>query len=142
MRGMKLLLKSFIVWLMLLAIPFQGYASATMMLCASAAHAGHAAQVESALSGPAPAHFGHDHAAHNHLAMSADTPHHHAGTAHDGAKCGMAGACCCAGALPMATFAVHLPALGSTSEAIPFHPDFLPAVDLAHPERPPQSARA
>ncbi|NRR31816.1 hypothetical protein HSX11_16685 [Oxalobacteraceae bacterium] len=61
----------------------------------------------------------------------------HGKGAHDGVKCGAAAACCI-GAVLVSSSMPALAALDVASEAIPFHSDFLPAVDLAHPERPPQ----
>ncbi len=125
-------LRSLIVWLVLLALPLQGYAAATMMLCADAtASASHAISA-------APLH---DHAAM--LAAQAPSGQHgkHQLSGHNGVKCG-AGAACCAGAAPAPTFTISLPALAAGSSPIPFFPDFLPAVHLAHAERPPQDPHA
>jgi hypothetical protein len=55
-------------------------------------------------------------------------------------KCG--GTACCAAAAPVFTLTVDLPTLPLVSVAVPFYSDFLPAVDLAHPERPPQGTHA
>jgi hypothetical protein len=132
---MTVLLRTFVVWLLLLALPYQGYASAAMMLCApavgatasTARAAGHAAM-------PAGAH---DHAA----MMAAASPSHaadadHSGHAHGGIKCG--GAACCVAGAPMMTLAIEVPVMPAVSSAVPFYSKVLHAVDLAHPERPPQ----
>ena len=128
------LLRTFIVWLLLLALPYQGYASAAMMLClpaAPASAAGHAAMP----AGP------HDHAAM--MAAMQDQQQEaspdqsgHAGHSHGGIKCG--GAACCVAGAPFMAAAIAVPVLPAVSSAIPFHSEFLRAVDLAHPERPPQ----
>lgn len=131
---MTVLLRSLIVWLMLLALPYQGYASATMLLCLAPATvttsgpSGHAAMP----SGP------HDHAAM--MAQTHEGGKSSHGAAHGGVKCG--GTACCAAAAPLLALSVQDPALPLVSIAVPFYSDFLPAVDLAHPERPPQGSYA
>jgi hypothetical protein len=136
---MTVLLRSFIVWLMLLAVPYQGYASATMMLPV-------ASIASSAAEGAAGAH---DHAAMM-AAMQLEGPHagmqhehHHGGSksSHDGMKCG-GSASCCACAASTFDHAIGMPSLPLASVAIAFYSEFLPAVDLAHPERPPQGTHA
>ncbi|MYM67725.1 hypothetical protein GTP45_12895 [Pseudoduganella sp. FT55W] len=123
---MTALFRSFVVWLMLLALPYQGYAAAQMQLCAvpSAQGAAVAAAMEMP-SGP------HDHAAM--LAaqqLGSDKANHHTNL-----KC--SGSACCSAAAPLLTLAIPSPLLPSAA-AVPFYSDSLPAVDLAHPERPPQ----
>jgi hypothetical protein len=130
------LLHSLIVWILLLAVPLQGFAAATMMLCAP--------QVANAAAVPG--------ASHDHQAMLAAqaSGHHdqHAVSRHDGdgdkhdrqagGKCGACSACCYGAAmapsdsLPMSS---GVPAF----ESIPFAAGHAPTVDLAGPERPPQS---
>ena len=127
---MTVLLRSLIVWLMLLALPYQGYASATMLLCVAPATPGSTAHVAMP-SGP------HDHVA----MMAAQTHKKHAGkSAHSAMKCG--GAACCAAAAPALAAMAGMPVLPLVSVAVAFYSDFLPAVDLAHPERPPQGQHA
>lgn len=123
------LLRTFIVWLLLLALPYQGYASAAMTLCAPVA--------------PATAHMVMPAGAHDHAAMMAatqdqkqDASAHKANHAHGGIKCG--GAACCVAGAPFMVQALAVPMLPALSSAIPFYSEVLPAVDLAHPERPPQ----
>ncbi|HWW71359.1 MAG TPA: hypothetical protein VN089_15565 [Duganella sp.] len=123
------LLRTFIVWLLLLALPYQGYASAAMMLCAPVA--------------PAATHMVMPAGAHDHAAMMAmqdqkpQASADKAGHAHGGIKCGGAAACCVASA-PFMAQALAVPMLPVASAAIPFYSEVLRAVDLAHPERPPQ----
>jgi hypothetical protein len=124
---MTVLLRSLIVWLMLLALPYQGYASATMLLCIAPATA--ASEQAAMPSGP-----------HDHAAMMAAQAHEGGKSTHNGVKCG--GTACCAAAAPVLALAVNAPALPLVSIAVPFYSDFLPAVDLAHPERPPQGKYA
>ena len=129
---MTVLLRSLIVWLMLLALPYQGYASAMMQLCAVPAQATMAAGA-------------HDHAAMMAAGAHGDdgvNAHHHGGakSAHGGMKCG--GSACCAAAAPVPAPVMTVPSLSPVSAMIPFYSRFLPAVDLAHPERPPQGIHA
>lgn len=126
------LFRTFIVWLLLLALPYQGYASAAMMLCLPAAPA---AEQMSMPAGP------HDHAAmmaatqdKNQEASSDQSAH--AAHSHGGIKCG--GAACCVAGAPFMAQTVAVPVLPAVSSAIPFYSEFPHAVDLAHPERPPQ----
>ena len=113
---------------MLLALPYQGYASAQMQLCAAPAATGAAAAMNMAMpDGP------HDHAAML-AAQKSDKANPHANM-----KC--SGSACCAAAAPLLTLAIPAPLLPSAA-IVPFYSDFLPAVDLAHPERPPQGRHA
>ena len=127
---MTVLLRSLIVWLMLLALPYQGYASATMLLCVAPATAG------------SDTHAAMPSAAHDHAAMMAAQAHkdHSGKSAHSAMKCG--GTACCAAAAPALATMASLPMLPLVSVSVPFYSDYLPAVDLAHPERPPQGQHA
>ena len=154
---MTVLLRSYIVWLMLLALPYQGYASAAMMLCAPVTAT--ATATKPAQSAPsAQDHLGKPAAPHDHAAMMAamrDASHssaqHHAAAsgdtaassdtghpdhAHGGIKC--SGAACCVAGAPMMTLAIAVPVLPAVSSVVPSYSQVLHAVDLAHPERPPQ----
>ncbi|USX18552.1 hypothetical protein NHH82_22110 [Oxalobacteraceae bacterium OTU3REALA1] len=129
------LFRTFIVWLMLLALPYQGYASASMMLCAPDAPAASAAGHMAMPAGP------HDHAAmmaamQDQDQQASSDQSSHAGHNHGGIKCG--GAACCVAGAPFMTQTIAVPVLPAVSSAIPFHSEFPRAVDLAHPERPPQ----
>lgn len=130
---MTVLFRSLIVWCMLLALPYQGYAAAAMMACAPLPATASSAQHLVMPSGP------HDHAAM--LAAMAqeqsDNSSSHAGHAHGGVKCGGSG-CCIAGA-PVLADMLAVPALPAVSSAVAGYVEFLPAVHLAHPERPPQA---
>ena len=118
MAAMKALLRILVLWLLMAGVPLQGYAAATMLLCAP----------------PAPsAHGGHDHAA-----MPAHDVHRKSeGTHHGDAKCAGAAFCCTgvplAGAMPMAP---SLP--DARSAPVPFEGAAPAAVDLAGLERPPK----
>lgn len=142
--SVKILVKSLIVWFLLLAVPFQGFASATMLFCApiqlpaSAALAG---------AGPAPAHDHHamlaaQHGAHDQIQGDRAAGHHDADQAsgaghHDGSKCNSCAACCF-GASMAASDSVRLLVEAQHFSAAPFDSGFVPAVELAFPERPPQ----
>lgn len=143
---MTVLLRSLIVWLMLLAIPYQGVASATMMLCVDAGSTHSADSVHSAHS-VKPAHQAHTApaaaampAAHDHAAMLQGGHDGHGKSTHDGMKC--SGASCCAAGAPASIPMLALLAPITSSQAVAGYADFLPAVHLAHPERPPQGRRA
>lgn len=151
---MKLLFRSMLVWLMLVALPFQGFASASMLLCAPMSPSAMLAQA----AGRAQAGAGHDHAAMLAAGAAAQTqaqaehgaPHHGlAGAAHQNQKqqdhqqheksrCGTPAACCVGAALAPA-MPDALPGLQSPSEAIPFHGAPQSSADLAAFERPPKS---
>jgi hypothetical protein len=60
-------------------------------------------------------------------------------SSHSSMKC--SGSACCAAAAPFWRWTVPAPVLPSLSAAVVYS-DFLPAVDLAHPERPPQGRYA
>jgi hypothetical protein len=136
MAGMTVL-RTMLLWLLLLALPFQGIAQAAT-LCAPAA--------------PVPVAAPHDHAAmmrghtalaHDHAAMADAAPahDHHDGGGHTPAKCGKAAACCLGAAL--APFIAAPPALPPPpSEAIPFRAAAPLPVHLAALDRPPKSRLA
>jgi hypothetical protein len=138
------LLKSFLVWLLLLAVPFQGFASATMLVCAPLSSAAQAQRHTAAI--PA-----HDHSAM--LASSAASPHHCGGDAachtsgktkaghHADSKCNSC-ASCCVGAAVVSSQENRINVEPQPFFAIPFACGYVPTVDLALPERPPQAIRA
>lgn len=141
---MAVLLRSLIVWFLLLAVPYQGYAAAAMMLCAPPATS--APMVHMIMpDGP------HDHAAmleamtqdqsmQSHVHDNAGDSHHSTPHGSHGAKC--SGAACCVASVPVLAGLPVLPALPALSGPISWNPAYLPAVDLAHPERPPQAPMA
>jgi len=135
----KLILRSLLVWLLLLALPFQGLASAGVRACTPA--------------DPAPAHHAaamvmdgqpHDHAAMTAPASSADSGHcadgAHSGN-HHGGKPGSCSACCIGAAMAPATLP-SLPLAPVHFISIPFRAGHVPSVDPALPERPPRTALA
>ena len=129
---MKFFVKSLIVWLMLVAIPFQGFASASMLLCAP-------------LQLPAPALEMTASMDHDHHAMvmdhgaAAPTDGHDAADHHDGGKCNTCASCCFGAAMAPAGIA-RLPAGSPQLAAFHFEPGHVARVDLALPERPPQTS--
>lgn len=134
--SVKTVLKSLIVWVLLLAVPFQGFASATMLMCApiqSASAAPHDHHAMLAAQGT-----GHHHAANAAAAVGhADANDHSAGH-HAKGKCN-ACAACCFGAMPP-SYTTRMPVEAQNFAVIPFDSGFVPAVDLAFPERPPKSS--
>lgn len=134
---MKIVLRALLVWLMLLAVPFQGFASASMLLCAPISKTADAAsQVAAAGQGM------HDHAAmlaaHDVQAEGQDADDGGAG-GHGSAHCAATSACC-VGAL-LASSLPELPAQAASSQRIPFYSGVPSAVDLAGLERPPRASR-
>ncbi|MEJ8859503.1 DUF2946 family protein [Variovorax robiniae] len=108
------LIRALFVWAVMLAVPFQGYAAASMLYCAT---------TETPLSESiaAAAMASHDHHDHSSAAPEAGADHHHdQGASDDGSahKCGTCGAC-------------HTVALTSALPAI--LPGSLPSADLAEP---------
>ncbi|GGY89442.1 hypothetical protein GCM10007388_23690 [Pseudoduganella plicata] len=131
---MKALLRILVLWLLMAGVPLQGYASATMLLCAPPATA--------AAHSAAMAHGEHDHAAmlaaqehgdHQNQQDNQNQP----GTHHGDAKCAGA-AFCCTGA-PLAGAMPTAPSLPDARSApVPFDSTAPAAVDLAGLERPPK----
>jgi len=122
------LFKALIVWLMLAAIPFQGFAAASMLACAPAQ-----TKVDAHMN-MAPEHCATMDAAQSHAAADTD----HSSTHHQaGGKCSTCASCCMAALAPPAPVTR---APNETSAAIAFHADDSAAarVDLALPERPPK----
>lgn len=149
MISVKILMKSLIVWFLLLAVPFQGFASATMLFCApmqptasapssaaSPQHHDHHAMLESQ-------HAGHDHRQMSHADAATAQDADHASTAadHSGSKCNSCAACCFGASMPPSvTIRIAVDAQHVT--AVPATTGFIPAVELALPERPPQASLA
>ena len=140
---MNTLVRSLLVWLLLLAVPFQGFASASMLLCAPAAPAPVVATAahdhQAMMATP-----GHDHAAmlramaDAHQAHAADTGH----DAHDGHHGNGSCASCCIGAAMAPAAQLRLALARPDFIAIPFHAGHVPSVDPVLPERPPRAILA
>jgi hypothetical protein len=132
MPGMKVLFRALIIWLMLLAVPFQGLAAAGALPCSpvigtQAVPAGehdHAAMLAAAEQGDADArHAGHG---------DGKTSAHH---------CGGVSPCCVGAALAPSLPLAHAgPRL--TGKLIPHHSAPPADIDLASPERPPRHLHA
>lgn len=127
---MRIVLKALLVWFMLLAVPFQGFASATMLLCAPLP-VGSAPGVQHEQNAPA-AGTAHQHHEAGAVADQSDQ--------HAGGKCGSCSECCI-GALIAPSRLASLPVAAPHYVAIPFDTGEVPSVDLALPERPPRFAR-
>lgn len=151
-------LRRFFVWLLIVILPVQAYAAASMVACgprhermaAAMAASAHAGMRSDGSDAGAHDHRAHDHRAHHH------PDHEHAGPAshgHDaapaddavsvssdsaGITCSACAACCVGAALPVGDVALHSPAPvpGTLRPAMaaPFD-----AVTLDGLERPPRS---
>ncbi|KRB93873.1 hypothetical protein ASE26_27285 [Duganella sp. Root198D2] len=127
---MKSVIRFIALWLMLVALPFQGFASASMLLCAQANADKPAARAMQDGS--------HDHAAMLASAQQAgDSGDHCAGSAHGSAM----GDCCVGAAL---AYTLPQPASHSPLAERLHLPDPVPPlpVDLALPKRPPRAIPA
>jgi hypothetical protein len=129
----KRLHRLLLAWVLMLALPLQGYAGTHMLMC-SAGTAVHA---------PAPARVPpcHAHAAMTHADAAAPLAAHHADAGrHDAAKHGCAAcsfvAAMAPGALP--PLVLH----ESVSTVIPFRSPSLPSADPSLPDRPPRPSHA
>lgn len=143
----KILVKSLIVWCLLLAVPFQGFASATMLFCAPltsrdlpataatapSPHHDHAAML-------AAQHAGHaDHLSAAHGATPPGVDHPSAASHHDGSKCNSCAACCIGASMPPSA-SVPVAVDAQHVAAVPADTGAVPAVALPLPERPPQAS--
>jgi hypothetical protein len=132
----KAFLKVLVLWMALLALPLQGFASATMSPCAPL---------------PAAAQHDHDHAAtagdntscgeqahDGHTGAGMQSDQHHPASQHHAGKCASCATCgACMSMVP--SFVAVLPLSTSPSITIPFDLRTPPSVDLALPERPPRA---
>ncbi|NCT82488.1 MAG: hypothetical protein GXC94_05050 [Comamonadaceae bacterium] len=117
-----------LAWLLAMALPIQGYAAQTLLLCAPAGH-----------QAPAMAeHGGHDHARMLEAAKAA--PADDGGHAQHAGKCSVCSACCNAVALTSA-----VPGLAVAPPDLPEVPTLQAAHDrvmVGGLDRPPRSSRA
>lgn len=149
---MNAIFRPLLVWLLLLALPFQGVAAASMRPCVA---------VASSAAAPMGAP-GHDHAAM--LRAQADAAHgpgqpsaayggaghgacdghdgHDSHDGHDGRHGGGSCASCCIGAAMAPTVPPRLALARPEFISIPFQPGHLPSVDPSLPERPPRAILA
>lgn len=110
------LFRAFLLWAVMFAVPFQGYAAASMALCASE-QSGPVAAATAAPHASAHAHDAHPHAVAT-PGAGHDDPDHAASQGDSAHKCGTCGAC-------------HSVALTPTPLFVA--PDFLPPAELAAP---------
>jgi hypothetical protein len=132
----KAILKVLIVWMTLLAVPLQGFASATMSLCAPSTAAAQHHHDHESMASDTDARGAHAHDQHAEPSMQAgDHPaaHHHTGKCATCATCGS-----CVSMAPAFVAVVPVSALPS-SITVPFDQQILPSVYLALPERPPRA---
>jgi hypothetical protein len=129
------MLRVLIVWIMLLAVPLQGFASATMIPCApTAAGAQHEHDHES-MPDDAVASTTHQY---DEGIASATQGDHHPAPHHQSGKCATCATCgACVAMAP--SFLAVLPVSAGPSLVVPFDQQILPSVDLALPERPPRA---
>jgi hypothetical protein len=128
------MLKSLIVWLMLLAIPFQGFASATMLFCAPM----HSMAPLQPVAGEPALHHQHGASA----GTMADQQHANqepSAGQHASGNCDSC-ATCCFGAAIAPSHATRLEVETQRFAANPFTGGSASSVDLALPERPPQAS--
>ncbi len=123
---MHRIVKTFMLWLLLAALPLQGFAAAMQLSCAPMSHH---------VAAPAAAHEHHGAALH---AAAQPAPADHAAmTAHAGSSCSACAACCLgalalpAGAIATPVYSTSLPAVATS---LPRIADFIPG----GPERPPK----
>ena len=133
---MNTLLRTLTLWLVLLAVPFQGFASAAMLGC-GVGSMGHTMPAPSAPADAGAEHAHHGmHDAEQHATADPGASHHtmqHQGNA----KCGACSACSIGAAIapaPVIALPVHAP----PRLAVPLSSASPPSVDLALPERPPR----
>ncbi|MDE2626847.1 MAG: hypothetical protein KGL99_06810 [Burkholderiales bacterium] len=145
LRAMISRLRTAFVWLMLFALPLQGYAAATLLHCGPSHHRAVAAA-------PAGAHdqamHGDDHAAGH---TGADGAGASAGVGDDGAslghldklsksKCSACASCCVGAALPTAT--LEFAAVAGAFVPTPFVPVSRVGFYTDSPDRPPRLVHA
>lgn len=126
-------LKTVLLWLLLFALPLQGFAASAMLFCETAHH--HATptmQVSSVNE--------HDHGAHQHeLPVSASDHNHHSdSTHHDMTKCS-ACAACCVGAAIVSSLGNGFSSAQPNSHSIPFSTVHFAGHIPAGLERPPRA---
>lgn len=145
---MNLIHRFLFVWLLLLALPFQGIASASMLARAPSMALQVPAAAHAAMAGSIDAHDGHCVGALQ-AAHQQPIPHQQADSrqdapqpgAHHGGKAGSCADCCAGATMAPAV----LPALVLAPPhfiSIPFRAGHVPSVDPALPERPPRTALA
>ncbi|WP_332876477.1 hypothetical protein [Massilia sp. S19_KUP03_FR1] len=130
---MKNLFKSLIVWLMFVAIPFQGFAAASMLTCApmqaSAPAAMPAGHCDSMKTAP-----------HHAAAAGADATDQTFSQHHTGGKCNTCASCCFGAVMAPVSALVRVPGETCALADFVFQGIHVPTVDLDLPERPPKNS--
>ncbi len=141
---MKRVFKAFVIVLLLLALPVQGYAAAVMAACGPApqqldVHATHHAAVadDDGDGHPGYTGLGHHRGADDTLADHDAAPHHPAAK-HASSACGSCGVCCIGALMLTAQLNWDLSLLSAILYT-PASAPHLPGVVLAGPERPPRT---
>lgn len=143
---MKLIHRTLLVWLLLLALPFQGLAAAGMLPCAPGMPQAASASASMTMDGGHHDHAAMPKAVASRTAASAQpdsghcAPDPHAGK-HGGQHSEKAGSCaaCCIGAAMAPAVLPMLVLSPSHFISIPFRAGHVPSVDPALPERPPRT---
>ena len=147
--------KNLFTWLLLLAVPLQGYAASTMLICGQGHHASASRMTARIAEQNATSAANHDHSAahqdhashaHQHIKSQFDlenaaSPQDHASTKVNGkhlsGKCSMC-AFCCGGAAMISTFT--LPPLERSSSMVePLPQRLIVGVTVHGLERPPRA---
>jgi hypothetical protein len=121
----KSILRSLLVCFLLMALPFQAFASASMRPVVSQQPPCHQQVAQASMDGM-----------HHEQVKHAQVKHDHVDK-HDKSKCG-ACAACCVGAAMAAGLPLKLPLAPPQFVSIPFRAGHLPSVDPVLPERPPR----
>lgn len=138
---MKSIVRSLLLCFLMLALPFQAFAAASMLprvaQTAAAVHAASAGELP-----PCHQQMARDHKASALKPVPAGDAHNgqHAGK-HDRAKCGSCAACC-VGAAMASSLPAALALAPPATDSIPFRAGHLPSVDPVLPERPPSTRLA
>ena len=134
---MKSTVRFLLLCYLMLALPFQAFAAASMLpRVAHAPATMHAAQ-EAELP-PCHRQMGQDHMA---SPLKAASAHDAYTSQHDKGQCGTCAACC-VGAAVASSLPAALALAPPSTDAIPFHAGHLPSVDPVLLERPPSTLLA
>jgi hypothetical protein len=132
----KAILKVLIIWMTLLSVPLQGFASATMSLCVPTALAAQHDHDHESMADDTDAAASHAHDQHAEPDMQAK---HHPTAPHHTGKCATCATCGLCVSMAPAFIAVLHVSSSPSSVGVPFEQQILPSVYLALPERPPRA---
>jgi hypothetical protein len=127
----KTALRSLFVWLLLLALPFQGIAAARMLACVERAAPAAATAMAHADAAPCPMHIA---AADQHAGHEGQPDH----PGHGGTSC----PACCIGVAPAPAPLLPLALAPPDFIAVPFAAGHVTSTDPSLPERPPRTLSA